>query len=158
MRLKPITKKGLENAREWRNECLESLRTSDFLTREQQEEFFKNLPNTNHRYYLIENVGVGGITNIQWENRIGEISLILNPDMRGRGYGMIAVDLLLDKAFNQLNLQTVCGECYLCNPNEGFWQKVIEKYMCFSTLLPNRKFWDGKFWDSIYFSIDRGNL
>ncbi|MHC4464579.1 MAG: hypothetical protein ACYS30_24585 [Planctomycetota bacterium] len=29
--------------------------------------------------------GMGGITNIQWENRLGEISLLIRPESRGKG-------------------------------------------------------------------------
>jgi RimJ/RimL family protein N-acetyltransferase len=119
-----------ETVRIWRNEALETLRTPYLLTNESQEQFWKNVvcnSDSRHRYWaLIEEnelnstkvgieypcpkgrfVGMGGITNIQWENRIGEISLILSPDYRGKGNGEEAVDLLLDQAFNYLNLQTV---------------------------------------------------
>jgi RimJ/RimL family protein N-acetyltransferase len=103
-------------------------------------------------------MGFGGITNIQWENRIGEISLILHPDFRNKGYGEKAVELLLDQAFNYLNLQTVCGECYNCNPAAMFWQKIIDKYKAYKTTLLDRKYWDGTYYNSIYFSVDAVNF
>jgi len=136
-----------------------------------QEKFYHDVicnPNSHHRYWGVwlepyeEDtcfIGLGGITNIQWENRIGEISLILNPEERGKGYGEQVVDLLLDKAFNYLNLQTVCGEVYWSNP-EGvaFWQKIVGKFRQTHLLeLPNRKYWKGQFYPSWYFSIDRGD-
>jgi hypothetical protein len=102
-------------------------------------------------------IGFGGITNIQWENRIGEISLILDPEERNKGRGIQAVDLLLDKAFNYLNLQTVCGECYECNPAIEFWSKILEEFVAHCCKMPNRKYWGGRYYGSMYFSIDRGN-
>jgi RimJ/RimL family protein N-acetyltransferase len=62
--------------------------------------------------------------------------------------------MLLDEAFNKMNLKTVTGECYKCNPGLDFWYRVIEKYNGHKTILPNRKFWNGKYYDSLYFSID----
>ncbi|MHC4464580.1 MAG: GNAT family N-acetyltransferase [Planctomycetota bacterium] len=91
---------------------------------------------------------------MQWENRIGEISLLIFPPSRKQGYGEEAAELLLDQAFNYLNLKTVCGECYDCNQALCFWQKIIKKYHAYETMLPNRKFWAGHPWASTYFSID----
>ncbi len=146
----------------WRSKVPESLRTPFMLTCEMQEDFYKRVVcnrKSAHRYWSIihkkETIGFGGLTNIQWENSIAEISLIINPEKAGQGYGKEAVDLLLDQAFNKLNLKTVFGEYYLCNPAVGFWRKIIEKYdACYATL-NNRKFWNGEYYSSIYFSIDR---
>jgi RimJ/RimL family protein N-acetyltransferase len=136
-----------------------------------QEKFYREVicnPNSSHRYWVfhIEKhepslVGFGGLTYIQWENRLAEISLIIDPAMRGHGIGEKAVDLILDKAFNYMNLQTVCGECYQCN-TEGikFWKKIADqgRYSINGwVFLPNRKFWDGEYYDSLYFSIDGGD-
>ena len=99
-------------------------------------------------------VGMGGITNIQWENRIGEISLIINPVLYGRQHGRRAVGGLLKEAFGSMGLKTVFGECYMCNDAWKFWRKIKEKYKGMETVLPNRKLWKGRFYDSLYFSID----
>jgi len=97
---------------------------------------------------------MGGLTNIQWENRLAEISLIIGPKHRKKGSGTEAVDLLFDEAFNRMGLKTVFGECYKTNTNLGFWEHIVEKYKGYSTTLPNRKFWNKEFYDSYYFSID----
>jgi len=99
-------------------------------------------------------MGMGGITNIQWENKLGEISLIINPTLQGKGYGIEAVDMLLHEAFDNLGLKTVFGECYYCNEAVEFWLKIADKYKGSTAVLPNRKLWQGKFYDSLYFSID----
>jgi len=96
---------------------------------------------------------MGGLTNIEWDNRIAEISLILGPKYRKKGKGKEAAELVLKEGFNRIGLKTVYGECYKCNPSVGFWEHLIEKYKGYKTILPNRKFFEG-FHDSIYFSFD----
>lgn len=164
MELRELTREDCEYVRQWRNESLVSLRTPYRLTREMQSDFYDNVicnRDSPHKYWGIcpgiqEYIcGMGGITNIQWENSIGEISLIICPKNTGIGYGTKAVDLLLDKAFNFMGLKTVFGECYLCNSAVSFWEKITEKYNGTKAFLPNRKFWDGDFYQSLYFSIDK---
>ena len=171
MKLEPLTKEQCERVRIWRNQIPESLRTPYPLTGEQQEKFYEEVicnRNSAHRYWAIVGeteicghkrscvlVGMGGLINIEWHNRLAEISLIINPKLRDKGYGEKTVDLLLDQAFNYLNLQTVFGECYLCNPSWEFWGDITDKYNGKTLHLPKRKFWKGTYYDSLYFSIDK---
>ena len=173
MKLKPLTLSQCEQVRLWRNAEMECWRTSQMLTRDMQEKFYDSLSErgTDKRYWAIIDdekrtqyfdgnafVGMGGINNIQWENRIGEITLIIDPARRKDGIGEKAVELLLDQAFNCLNLQTVCGECYECNANVEFWEKITEKYGInegYITTLTNRKYWQGKYYNSTHFAIDK---
>ena len=142
----------------WRNDARETLRTIGFSTIDLQEKFIENLNPNRHRYFSFTDggdvVAFGGLTYIQWENRIAEISLIVDPDLVKQGIGSDAVDMLLDEAFNKLNLKTVFGECYKCNSAHEFWFRLTEKYEGYNTILKNRKFWNGLYYDSIYFSID----
>ena len=122
MKLQVPTLEQCKKVRLWRNESMESLRTSCELTEEMQEDFYRDVicnRNSPHRYWSIFNkdkfVGFGGLTFIEWENRLARISLIIDPIHRKEGLGEKAVDLILDKAFNYMNLHTVCGECYKCN-------------------------------------------
>jgi len=155
------TKEEVEIVRQWRNNCLISLRTPYPLSPEMQEDFYKDVicnRSSRHRFFSIEEdgcfVGFGGLTDIQSENRIAEISLIVNPDMRHNGIGEKCVEKILDYAFKQLNLKTVFGECYECNlSGKKFWEGITKKYKGYVTMLPNRKFWDGKYHNSLYFSI-----
>lgn len=137
----------------WRDEARETLRTTGFSD---DSDLF--LYDNSHRYISFYDesnlVAFGGLTNIQWENRLAEISLIVNPDNRKDGIGSDCIDMLLDEAFNKMNLKTVTGECYKCNPGIDFWYRLIEKYNGYKTILPNRKFWNGKHHDSLYFSVD----
>ena len=97
-------------------------------------------------------IGMGGLNNIEWENSTAEISLIINPDYRGKGYGMKSVDLLFKEGFSNMGLYSVYGEVYECG-NKGFWEKVVDKYDGYKTMLPNRKLHNGIMYDSMWFSV-----
>jgi len=177
MKLKSLTKEQCEQVRVWRNQDMACWRTPYPLTERQQQDFYENIVckrNSPNRYWAVigeirkcnqisceewtestKFIGMGGITTIQWENRIGEITLVIDPALRGKGCGEKAVELVLDQAFNSLNLKTVWSECYGCNEKGcGFWQSIAAKYNSFTTAIPNRKFWNGEFYNSLYFSID----
>lgn len=165
MRLDVLTKEDCEQVRLWRNECPESLRTSYPLTKEQQEKFYEKVicnPNSPHRYWgiwdadktTIRLIGMGGLTYIEWENRQAEISLIISPQYKHTGYGTEAVCLLLDMAFNRLNLELVYGECYYCNPaGIEFWKKIAGADNCRD--LRKGKYWKGKSCYTLYFDITK---
>ena len=165
MKLVIPTLEDVRAIRLWRNDCLVSLRTSYELAEEMQDHFYKETlcnRSSPDRYWSAYKgdklIGFCGITNIQRENRIGEISLIVNPKYRNEKFGNKIVDLILDKAFNYLNLKTVEGECYFCNPAKLFWEKITKKYNGYYTILSNRKFWEGHYHNSYYFSIDEASF
>lgn len=105
-----------------------------------------------------EFIGMVGLTNIEWENGTAEISLIINPEYRRQGKGKEAVKLLLDEAFKQLRLYSVYGEVYKCG-NVDFWKHIIQEYgptwveHYTWVQLADRKYYNGKHWDSIWFSF-----
>ena len=171
----------LEIIKDWRNKVPEALRTPFLITSGMQKQFEKDVLNnrqSNHRYFGIyindeadrlmctqdqleflpsNLVGMGGITNIEWENGLAEISLIIGEKHKDEGYGKKSVELLLHKAFNEMRLDNIYGECYKCNPNIGFWEKIIKKYSAYQTILPNRKFYKSEFYNSLYFNINITN-
>lgn len=159
MKLRAITKEEIEIVRQWRNEDLSYLRTPFLLTQEMQEEFYINtICNrlSNSRFWAIDDagfLGMAGFVNIHWENRNAEISIVLNPNKRNKGYGFKAIGELLRTGFYSINLQNIYGECYKCNPSIIFWEKVIKRYSGTTTMLPARKYWNGIMYDSIYFNF-----
>lgn len=180
MKLDALTKEQCEQVRIWRNAEMEVWRTPFMLTEGMQAEFYYDRVGNRsspHRYWAIVRtiedeikgvvpetgfLGMGGITYIQWENRIGEITLIIDPKLRKDGLGEKAVDLLLDQAFNHLNLQTVFGEVYGCNVDGWeFWKKLANRewdtHGCW-TVIPHRKYWSGLYHNSGYFSFDKDDF
>ncbi len=99
--------------------------------------------------------GYGGIENISWENRTGEISLLIDPGRHGEGLGTEAVALFLDQAFNYLNLNAVFAECYGCGPT-GFWKKMYHRYGGQRAYLHCRKYYGGKSYGSEVTTFMRG--
>lgn len=164
LKLVPASKHISEQALQWRTHARESLRTPIMLVSEQQDEFFKNVicdRNSHHRYWGIANtshnyvVGFGGLTNISWENGSAEISLIIDTARHGRGLGQQSVALLLREGFDVMRLGVIYGECYHTNERTvSFWSQLTEKYGGITVTLPDRKFWNGDYYSSMYFSIN----
>jgi len=101
-------------------------------------------------------VGFGGFPKIEWENRRAEISLIVRPEERNKGLGAKMVAILLSQGFENLNLDNIYGEVYLCNAQAvAFWDKIIKWYNAQAVILRDTKYWDGRKWDSKYFDIRR---
>jgi len=171
LEFRTLKKSDMSDVLSWRASCPEALRTPFQLTEEQQEDFYKNVicnRNANAKFWGIEIedvmedgcdlyqlVGMCGLENISWENSLAEISIILDPKSKGKGYGKEAVKMLLDKGFNYLNLDNIYGEVYTCNPGFFFWEKIIKQYNGTKTILPNRKFWKGIYYDATYFNFNR---
>lgn len=129
----PLTLAECQLVREWRNDpaVLPMLRTGH-KTAEQQEQFYHDVicnPESQHWYYAIEAdgqfVGMGGLTYLDSDNRMAEISLIVSPEVRGKGVGSKAVDALMVEA-KRIGLVSVVGECYATGAIE-FWTKQIAR-------------------------------
>ena len=174
MKLRPLTEADMEQVRMWRHGVPESLRTPYMLTQEMQADYYRNVicdRDSTTRYWGLWHtagwhpeppcwyfIGYGGIENICWENGNGEISLLLGPDYRGKGYGQQAVGLFLDQAFRHMGLKNVYGECYKCGPWK-FWRKMLRVFQGpggdhESAWLPARKYYKGEHHDSYYFTFD----
>jgi RimJ/RimL family protein N-acetyltransferase len=147
--LRQPTREEVQQVRIWRNDpaVLPMLRTREPLTEAQQDAFYKRIVSGNwwpHAYVALERdgqfVGLGGITYLDGKGE-GEISLILGPQFRGRGYGAEAVDVLLHWAKAALACQYVRGECYSTGNLEFWWKQIAKR--------PETKVWhkDGSmFW------------
>jgi RimJ/RimL family protein N-acetyltransferase len=160
LRLDALNVDDVQTVREWRLTCREGLRTPVMLGEEQQDTFYEKVVckgTDKNRYFAVRDgdllVAMVGLTGIEWENGMAEISLITDPAKAGKGIGSGALELLLREGFDVMGLATIYGECYLCNPAIGFWQRMCERYNAYTTTLPRRKRWAGKLWDSLYFSI-----
>ena len=174
MTLRALTTDNMESVRQWRSEVQETLRTPYLLTEEMQRKYYEEVicdrrGTTRYFGFWIPEeppedkwdwerfIGYGGIENIQWENRAGEISILIGPTHRGKGFGREAAKRILCTAFKTLNLHAVWGECYYSSPAVVFWQNLIAEYKGFGVDLPHRKYWAGAFWPSYYFTFYREN-
>lgn len=160
--LRPPTIEDVERARVWRNEdgMRAKLRTPYMLSREQQEEFYRQSVSNrqaNSRWWSVYEddrfIGLIGLTDIEWENGLGQVSMMVDPELHGRGYGRQAFELLLREAFDRMRLLTVYGECYECNPAISFWRRMMEEYGGKIVMIPRRKFWGGRLWGAMLFTV-----
>lgn len=175
IKLKRINKTNLLNSLDWREEELSGLRTSQFILDIEQEKFYESLHKRKDiiLFSIVKEgkcgddlanmqhpgvIGIGGFVNINQSNRNAEISLIVNPIHRTLGYGNACLRVLLNYAFNIMNIKNVYGEVYFSNKHFPFWKKFIDKYNLFSTTLPERKYFNGTYYDSLYFNVKNGDL
>ena len=171
LKMRQPTIKDMFHVVRWRNQTLYALRTPYMINFDMQKDYYQSHVvhgQSRHRLFsftmLDKNEGVsrpvafGGLQDIQWENRLAEISLIVDPAYRGEGIGKAAVQLILDYAADILGLRNIWGECYECNPAMSFWDALVVKFNGYKTMIPERKFWEGKFWDSMYFNIPVANV
>lgn len=170
MKLEALTKEQCEQVRIWRNGCMESLRTPYMLTQEQQERFYEDVVcnrNARARYWAVGTEGQSngmpfyhfcgmiGLENIEWETGRAEISIMIDPELRGKGFGENALRLLLEQGFLYMGLDSIWGECYTCNPAIRFWQKLEDSYIDEATIIPRTKYWKGEMYDSYHFTITK---
>ena len=172
VRLATLTDADAEPTARWREAARANLRTPYVRTVEEQREFIRTLPAHRHeyRYWAVqvtrsgvkltipyaytETVGIAGLSPIQWENGIAEVSLVLDPACMGKGYGGQAFALLLAEAFDTLRLHQVVAQVYTLNPALGFWRKMAERYGNGKAIvMPHQKFWKGQYHDAEYFSF-----
>ncbi len=87
-----------------------------------------------------ELIGVTGITGIAWPNRVAYLGIgIGEPDNWGKGYGTEATYLIIQYAFNELNLYRLQLTVFEYNPRaialyekvgfqkEGVFRKFVER-------------------------------
>ena len=155
MTVNPITREQATIVKDWRNDCRQALRTG-WTTQRQQQEFVDGNMTGDYMYFGFDyQRAFGGLVNIDRRVRSAEIALIVDPVIRGKGFGTDCVDWILSEGFQTQNMKTIWGEVYKCGA-VSFWDKVCKKYNANTARLINRTFWDGEHVDSMYFSIDRG--
>lgn len=160
-----MTRENAEQVRKWRNLDIDMYRTPFMLTEEMQSDFYDDVicdRHAPHRFWavIVDDIfsGMVGLVNISLENRSAELSVVIDPEVRGQGCGRRAMALLLDEGFYRLNLDNIYGECYKCSPAMGFWLRLCEERGVKMYDLPRRKYVSGIYWDSIYFNFTRTNM
>jgi RimJ/RimL family protein N-acetyltransferase len=150
---------SLEQIARWRNheKVLPSLRSSEITSPYQQKEWVESFGPHEKYYYIREEkteklVGYCGLDKINHVNSIAEISLLIDPDRQRQGYGSQAVRILLDKAFNQMHLNTVFGEVYTTTDAPVFWSKCGFKV---EATLIDWKWWGLSFWNALIMTFRR---
>lgn len=107
----------------WRNESLIWTRESKKTRWKLQKVYFQKLnKRQNHFFvihYLLNPVGMCGLTKIDPKNGTAEFSLLVGSRYRGQGIGTKALVHLLRYGFNTLGLKLIFGETFSYKSTHG---------------------------------------
>ena len=101
-------------------------------------------------------IGIIGHYKIQPENHRSEIGYMMLPEFNGKGYMSEAIKAVLVYGFDQLNLHSVEA---VIDPDNVASEKILQKigFVKEAHILEN-ELWEGKFWDSVIYSLLRRNF
>jgi RimJ/RimL family protein N-acetyltransferase len=101
----------IDNIMAWVNDpiVLEKFANFNPVTREDELSFLEGLLSSKNdfTYTIIEDksyVGQVSINKIYWAASNGRLAISIHPNQRRKGYATKAVNMLIDKAFNDINL------------------------------------------------------
>lgn len=141
MRLRKLEVKDIDFMLEWMHDdnVIEFFSVS-FLdkTKEDAKNFILNSFDDNNQNFAIVNdndeyQGTISLKNIDYKNKNAEYAISIRSSAMGKGISKIATDMLLDYAFNELNLYKV----YLCVATDNV--RAIKFYKKYGFM------YDGKF-------------
>ena len=155
--LSPFCIDEIEKITEWSNDKAvysTTLYAQELVTVESLKELLKNKTNS---FSIIDKetnnlLGHAGIFNIDNINRKGEFGIIIGDrNSHGKGYGQEATRLVLDYAFNVLNLNNIILTVFAYNTKGCRCYKKIG----FKEIGRRRKSWfyGGKYHDEIYMDL-----
>ena len=154
--LRPLNQSDLEWVRKERNrpECRMWFRQATLITPLQQQKWYDN--NDMITFIVLDDdgdrVGVVSLSHIDNIARKCEFSIMITPEVRGKGYGKKALWELLGHAFNDLNMEQVYSDVFSHNPS-------LEHYVNWGFqiygVLPNWYYKDGKYIHSTVISITK---
>jgi len=154
--LTAINEDSLEQLREWRNspKLKQYFREYREISDVSQKRWYENyvLNDCQQIHFEIhvnrtkKMVGYCCLTGINWINKTAEFSIYLGDSTSyGHGYGIDALNLLLNHAFNDVNLNKIWGEVFVNNPAINLFKKIgfLEE-----GLLKQHHYKNGEFRDS----------
>lgn len=162
----PIEKNFLSEIKEWRNRQIDVLRQFKPLTDVDQERWFESLQSDSKQLLFgiitVDNtkkhifIGYCGITNIDFKNKRGEISFLINPDRACdeklyREDFLSILEMLARYAFEELNFNKLFTETFSFRE---IHIKILEEFgFQRDGVLRRHQFTKGQYFDSIIHSI-----
>ena len=159
MKVRKIEKGDLETRIKWMNDprIFQHMGFTPPITYENTLKWFEKNQNKDNRIdltYLDDNnniIGFGGITEIDWKLRNGEIYIFINPDLHGKGLGSKTFNLLLEIGFRKLKLNKLNSHIDASNIGS---RKAHEKGgFKLEGILRDEKMLDGKYEDRCYYGV-----
>ena len=165
--LYPISKEHLSILKDWRNSQMDILRQWKPLTEYNQEKWFRKISEDNTQVIfaiMVPNekeksmrfIGYCGITNIDFRNRRGEISFLVNP-VRVQDKKLYREDflsvlyMLCQYGFEELNLHKIFAETF--DFREDIIKELEEFGFNLNGILRDHQFIKGKYYSSNIHSI-----
>lgn len=159
--LRPLNKKtDLELCQRWINDPEVRLYLNNIypVMIMQEEKWFDNLGKNKDIVLAVvatvgdRFIGVMGLHNIDWVSQTATTGAFIGEkEFQNKGYGTEAKMLLLDYAFNTLNLRKVCSEVISFNKRSlAYSKKCGYKVEC---IRPRQYFREGKYWDQIFLAV-----
>lgn len=101
-------------------------------------------------------IGIIGHYRISVENHRAEIGYMAFPEFNGKGYMSEAIKAVVTYGFEQLNLHSIEA---IIDPENIASERVLQKngFVKEAHILEN-ELWEGKFWDTVIYSLLRKNL
>ena len=120
-KITPIRNQDRYDILKWRNEQIYHLRQESLLSKENQDIYFKNtiaslfkvdFPNQLLFSFFLKDkfIGYGGLVHIDWENKLAEISFLMNTGDENfyfESYWNNFLSLIETVAFSQLNFNEI---------------------------------------------------
>tara|TARA_B100001540_G_C15806677_1_gene642398 strand:+ start:872 stop:1375 length:504 start_codon:yes stop_codon:yes gene_type:complete len=149
LELKKITKKDLESIIKWRNNPNIMRYNTQFflLNMEYQSKWFEkiNKKNSNQKMFIFKygksNVGVGGLINIDKQNKSADIAIIIGETkIHGHGIGTKILQMLVEYGFKKMKLHRIGADVFEYNhislrlfeklnfEREGFLEDCLWRY------------------------------
>ena len=113
MQIVEVTELFIKDVFEWRNDKItrEMSFSSEKIKFESHLYWFKNMMNDKNQFVYIgiqeeERVGICGF-NLDQKNKIAEVSINLNPKMRGKNYGFQLLSLSRERFFEKQKIDLI---------------------------------------------------
>ena len=131
---------------------------------ESLQEYVKQISNNPCEILLglfrkIDNKHVGNIKigNINWIHRVGDMGILIGEkECWGKGYATEAIKIMVDYAFNVLNLHKIIAGCY--SPNQGSIKAFQKSGFEIEGTQKKHFFYKGKYIDAILLGVLNTNL
>jgi len=158
--LRKVVKNDLKKICDWRNspEIWDFNSQYILLNMIHQKDWYASISkkNSERKMFVIESekgtsIGICGLINIDFEQKNGEVAIILGEKDHGKGIGTEVLRLLLEYGFKKLKLHRISAEIFEYNTiSVKLFEKLNFKY----ELTLNQRLWrKGKWWNVLVYSI-----
>lgn len=167
IKLRAIEQEDCEKIRLWRTSSDVYMSFFEFvpLSKQQNSEFYTNAARKTNEYnFCIENkennkiIGTVSIVNIDYRNRKAELGRVLigEQSCRNKGFGKIAIDLVIEYAFKNLNIRKLY--CEVFDKNEKAKSLYEKCGFIKEAVLKEHVFKAGKYEDVAVYSLFNKNF